>query len=87
LELARKHLLEKENKVSEFTFHDCRHFFISYCVMSGIQNTTIAEWVSHKDGGVLIGKVYGHLAKGYKQQEATKLNFEPAILEHEALAG
>jgi len=55
--------------------------------MSGIQNTTIAEWVSHKDGGVLIGKVYGHLAKGYKQQEATKLNFEPAILEHEALAG
>jgi integrase len=86
LELAKKHLLEKEKKVSEFTFHDCRHFFISYCVMSGIQNMTIAEWVGHSDGGVLIGKVYGHLAKGFKQQEATKLNFEPTILEHEALA-
>ena len=54
--------------------------------MSGIQNMTIAHWVSHKDGGVLIGKTYGHLAKGYKQQEAKKLNFEPVILQPEAEA-
>lgn len=87
LELAKKHLLEKENKVSNFTFHDCRHFFISYCVMSEIQNMTIAHWVSHKDGGVLIGKVYGHLAKGYKQLEANKLNFGPTVLEQDVAAG
>ena len=44
-----------------FGFHDCRHHFISYAVMSGIDYLTIARWVGHKDGGVLIGRVYGHL--------------------------
>ena len=29
--------------------------------MSGIDFMTIAKWVGHKDGGVLIGRVYGHL--------------------------
>tara|TARA_B110000438_G_C15265159_1_gene415875 strand:+ start:59 stop:418 length:360 start_codon:yes stop_codon:yes gene_type:complete len=44
-----------------FGFHDCRHHFISYAVMSGIDYFTIACWVGHRDGGVLIGRVYGHL--------------------------
>ena len=44
-----------------FGFHDCRHHFISYAVMNGIDYLTIARWVGHKDGGVLIGRVYGHL--------------------------
>jgi len=42
-----------------FGFHDCRHLFISMSVMAGIDFMTIAEWVGHQDGGVLIGKVYG----------------------------
>jgi integrase len=46
----------------DFGFHDCRHYFISHCVMSGIDYMTIAKWAGHQDGGVLIGKVYGHLA-------------------------
>jgi integrase len=37
----------------KFGFHDCRHFFISMCVMSGIDFMTIAKWVGHQDGGVL----------------------------------
>jgi integrase len=41
----------------KFGFHDCRHFFISMCVMSGIDFMTIARWVGHQDGGILIGKV------------------------------
>lgn len=44
-----------------FWFRDLRHHFISMCVMSGIDFMTIAGWVGHKDGGVLIGRVYGHL--------------------------
>jgi integrase len=83
---AREHLTGETEKDCEFTFHLCRHFFISYCVMSGIQNMTIADWVAHKDGGVLIGKVYGHLAKGFKAVEATKLNFGPTIVQSEAEA-
>ena len=63
-----------------FGFHDCRHFFISYCVMSGIDYMTIARWAGHKDGGVLIGKVYGHLASEHTQQQAARLNFGPTIV-------
>lgn len=58
-----------------FGFHDCRHFFISYCVMAGIDYMTIAKWVGHKDGGVLIGKVYGHLADEHAKMQAGRLTF------------
>lgn len=55
-------------------FHDFRHFFCSTCVMAGIDFMTIASWVGHKDGGVLIGKVYGHLADEHKKRAASKLS-------------
>ncbi len=58
-----------------FGFHDCRHFFCSYCVMSGIDYMTIAQWAGHRDGGVLIGKVYGHLADEHTRQMAQKVRF------------
>jgi integrase len=48
-------------KMPKFAFHDCGHYFISHCVMSGIDFMTIAKWVGNQDGGVLIGKVHGHL--------------------------
>ncbi len=75
LNLARTHA-----KLPGFNFHDCRHTFISMCVMAGIDYMTIAAWVGHKDGGVLIGKVYGHLANEHRQAMAAKLNFEPTLL-------
>lgn len=58
-----------------FGFHDCRHFFISDCVMAGIDYMTIAKWVGHKDGGVLIGKVYGHLEDEHARIQASRLTF------------
>jgi integrase len=58
-----------------FGFHDCRHFFCSMCVMSGIDYMTIAKWVGHRDGGVLIGKVYGHLNDEHTKRAAAKLDF------------
>jgi integrase len=65
--------------LQKFGFHDCRHHFISYAVMSGIDFMTIARWVGHKDGGILIGKVYGHLSNEHAQLQATRMNFGPAI--------
>lgn len=62
-----------------FGFHDCRHSFISLAVMSGVDWMTIARWVGHKDGGVLIGKVYGHLSNEHAQLQASRLNFGPAV--------
>jgi integrase len=67
-------------KMPKFGFHDCRHHFITMAVMSGVDFMTIASWVGHQDGGVLIGKVYGHLANEHKKAMAERLNFGPAVL-------
>lgn len=58
-----------------FTNHLLRHYFISTCVMAGIDYMTIAKWVGHRDGGVLIGKTYGHLNREHMQKMASKLTF------------
>jgi integrase len=56
-----------------FCFHDLRHYFISICVMAGIDFMTIARWVGHRDGGILIGRVYGHLSDEHAKKMAGKL--------------
>ena len=71
-------LVRTEAGLKQFGFHDLRHFFISYCVMSGIDFMTIARWVGHQDGGVLIGRVYGHLSNEHAQQQAKRVSFVPA---------
>ena len=57
----------------DLQFHLFRHYFISHCVMAGIDFMTIATWVAHRDGGILIGRVYGHLRPGHSANEAKKL--------------
>jgi integrase len=64
-----------ELKFPEFTNHLLRHYFISMSVMAGIDFMTIASWVGHKDGGVLIGKTYGHLSREHTKRMARKLTF------------
>jgi integrase len=56
-------------------FHDLRHYFASTSIMAGIDFMTVAKWLGHKDGGVLIGKVYGHLADEHRQDMADRLAF------------
>jgi integrase len=73
-------LVRDAAKMPNFGFHDCRHHFIGYSVMSGIDFMTIARWVGHKDGGVLIGKVYGHLSNEHAQAQAARLNFGPTVV-------
>lgn len=58
-----------------FGFHDLRHMFASRCVMAGLDFMTIASWLGHSDGGILVGKIYGHLADAHKKAAARKLNF------------
>ena len=48
--------------------------------MSGIDFMTIARWLGHKDGGILIGKVYGHLADDHRKAQAARMNFGPAVM-------
>jgi integrase len=56
-------------------FHDLRHYFCSVCVMAGIDFMTIAAWLGHKDGGILVGKVYGHLLDEHRHKAAKLVNF------------
>lgn len=73
-------MVRDKAEMPHFGFHDCRHHFISMCVMSGVDFMTIAAWVGHQDGGVLIGKVYGHLANEHRKAMAEKVNFGPALV-------
>ncbi len=61
-------------------FHHLRVFFISWAVMNGIDFMTIARWAGHKDGGVLIGKVYGDLADEHRKRSAEKMRFGIEVL-------
>ena len=56
-------------------FHDMRHHFASMCVMCGVPFRQIADWLGHQDGGVLVGKVYGHLDPDFGQRAARKVVF------------
>ena len=66
-------LVRKEAELPHVGFHDLRHLFCSFCVMAGVDFMTIAEWLGHKDGGILIGKVYGHLLDEHRQKMAAKV--------------
>jgi integrase len=72
-------------KLTWMGFHDLRHYFASMAVMSGIDFKTISEWCGHSDGGMLIGKVYGHLLPEHKQRMAERLVFGPTVVEFPAL--
>ena len=65
-------------------WHWLPHSFISICVARGVDWPQIAEWVGHRDGGILIGKVYGHLADAHKKEQAQRVNFGPAIVESQS---
>lgn len=41
----------------------------------GGEPMTIAKWVEHKDGGVLVGRVYGHPRNQHSQEMAKKVKF------------
>ena len=62
-------------------FHDLRHYFCSLAIMSGIDVRTIAEWMGHLDGGILIGKIYSHLLGEHRQRMAQKLVFSPVVVQ------
>ena len=80
-DIHAKSLRESLNAVRDvaglpwFGFHDLRHLFASRCVMAGLDYLTIASWLGHSDGGILVGRVYGHLNDSHKKAAAQKLSF------------
>jgi len=52
----------------------------TYCSEAKAGQRQNPQWVGHKDGGILIGKVYGHLSNEHAQAQAARMNFGPAIV-------
>lgn len=65
----------KAAKCPRITHHGLRHLFITACVESGVDFRTIAEWVGHQDGGMLIGKTYSHLCRDHSRRMAEQVDF------------
>ncbi|MDB6167438.1 MAG: hypothetical protein JWM88_302 [Verrucomicrobia bacterium] len=58
-----------------FTHHCMRHYFVSNAIEAGIDFKTIAAWVGHKDGGLLVAKTYGHLRDTHSSEMAKRMTF------------
>ena len=57
-------------KFPRFTHHCLRHYFVSNAIEKGIDFKTIANWIGHKDGGLLVAKTYGHLRDSHSHEMA-----------------
>jgi integrase len=68
-------LVRDEAGLQGLRFHDLRHHFASYCVISGVDFVTVANWLGHADTS-LLGKTYAHLSRAHAQRAAQKVSFE-----------
>lgn len=59
--------------VDRLRVHDLRHFFATWCIQSGVDIPTVAGWLGHTDGGVLLMKTYSHLAARHSFAQARKV--------------
>lgn len=65
----------KKAEIPDFTHHTLRHYFVSNAVEAGVDFKTIAAWVGHKDGGLLVAKTYGHLRDTHSHEMAKRMTF------------
>lgn len=59
--------------IEHLRVHDLRHIFATRCIEAGVDLPTLAEWLGHKDGGVLCAQVYGHLCKKHSTAMARRV--------------
>ena len=62
--------------LQHYGHHSMRHFFCSNCIEAGVDFLTLSRWVGHSDGGVLIGKTYGHLRQEHSVAMAKRVTFD-----------
>jgi integrase len=65
----------KKPGLPHFHHHLFRYFFVSQAIEVGVDFKTIAAWVGHKDGGVLVARTYGHLRDVDSAEMAKKMTF------------
>ncbi len=62
-------------KLPHFTHHCLRHYFVSTAIEQNIDFKTIAAWIGHKDGGLLVAQTYGHLRNAHSNEMAKRMTF------------
>lgn len=67
------HTACKLNGFQHFTHHCLRHYFVSNVIEKGVDFKTIAAWIGHKDGGLLVAKTYGHLRDTHSFEMAKRI--------------
>jgi integrase len=65
--------------VPRFGHHAMRHFFCSNAIEAGCDFKVIAEWLGHKDGGVLVARTYGHLGNEHGAAMAKRITFDAGV--------
>lgn len=61
----------KRAGIKDFHFHDLRHCFASYLIMSNVDLRTVQELMGHK--GITMTLRYSHLSPAHKQSAVDKL--------------
>jgi integrase len=59
----------------QYSHHTMRHFSCSEAIEAGVDFKVIAEWLGHKDGGVLVAKTYGHQRNEHSATIAKHMTF------------
>jgi len=62
-------------QLPQLTHHDFRHLFATRCLECGVDPKTVADWLGHADGGVLVLKTYGHVRPEHAAAAAAKVSF------------
>ncbi len=53
-----------------------RYYFCSNAIEGGCGFKVIAEWLGHRDGGVLVARTYGHLRNEHSAAMAKRIVFD-----------
>ena len=61
--------------ITRITHHDFRHLFATCCIEAKVDIPTVANWLGHKDGGVLAMRTYGHLRREHSIAQAKQVSF------------
>lgn len=61
--------------IESVTPYTLRHYFATSAIEAGIDVATVAEWMGHTDGGVLLLNTYTHVRRAHSLAEAQRLKF------------
>jgi integrase len=64
-----------ELKINRLTHHDCRHYFATTCIHSGVDVPTVSKWLGHADGGALAMRTYCNNNPDHSLAAASKVSF------------